>query len=65
MSGGIRALVAQLQRRGIEQVIAVPLKNEFGISVVRMIVPGLQTDLSGPRSKMGARALATLIGRLH
>jgi YcaO-like protein with predicted kinase domain len=65
LSGGIRPLVAQLQRRGIEQVIAVPLKNEFGISVVRMIVPGLQTDLTGPRSKMGARALATLIGRLH
>jgi YcaO-like protein with predicted kinase domain len=65
LSGGIRSLVAQLQRRGIEQVIAVPLKNEFGISVVRMIVPGLQTDLTGPHSKMGARALATLIGRLH
>jgi ribosomal protein S12 methylthiotransferase accessory factor len=64
-SGGIWSLVAQLKRRGIEQVIAVPLKNEFGISVVRMIVPGLQTDLAGPRSKMGARALATLIGRLH
>jgi ribosomal protein S12 methylthiotransferase accessory factor YcaO len=41
------------------------LKNAFGISVVRMIVPGLQTDLTGPRAKMGARALATLIGRLH
>jgi YcaO-like protein with predicted kinase domain len=65
LSGGIHALVAQLKRRGIEQVIAVPLKNEFGIAVVRMIVPGLQTDLTGPRSKMGARALATLIGRLH
>jgi len=65
LSGGIRALIAQLKRRGIEQVIAVPLKNDFGISVVRMIVPGLQTDLSGPRAKMGARALATLIGRLH
>jgi ribosomal protein S12 methylthiotransferase accessory factor len=65
LSGGIRALVAQLKRRGIEQVIVVPLKNKFGISVVRMIVPGLQTDLTGPRAKMGARALATLIGRLH
>jgi len=65
LGGGIRALVAELQRRGIEQVIAVPLKNEFGIVVVRMIVPGLQTDLGGSRSKMGVRALATLIGRLH
>jgi ribosomal protein S12 methylthiotransferase accessory factor len=65
LSGGIRAMVAQLQKRGIEQVIAVPLKNDFGISVVRMIVPGLQTDLTGPRSKLGVRALATLIGRLH
>jgi YcaO-like protein with predicted kinase domain len=65
LSGGIRSLVALLKRRGIEQVIAVPLRNEFGIAVVRMIVPGLQTDLTGPRSKMGARALATLIGRLH
>jgi ribosomal protein S12 methylthiotransferase accessory factor len=65
LGGSIRQLVAELQRRGIEQVIAVPLKNEFGIAVVRMIVPGLQTDLGGPRSKMGVRALATLIGRLH
>ncbi|GAB2176337.1 YcaO-like family protein [Dongia sp. agr-C8] len=65
LSGGIRALVALLQKRGIEQVIAVPLKNDFGITVVRMIVPGLQTELSGPRSKLGVRALATLIGRLH
>jgi ribosomal protein S12 methylthiotransferase accessory factor len=65
LGGGIRALITQLQSRGIEQVIAVPLKNEFGIAVVRMIVPGLQTDLGGPRSKMGVRALATLIGRLH
>lgn len=65
LSGGIRALVALLQKRGIEQVIAVPLKNEFGITVVRMIVPGLQTELTGPRSKLGVRALAALIGRLH
>ena len=65
LSGGIRALVALLQKRGIEQVIAVPLKNDFGISVVRMIVPGLQTELTGPRAKLGVRALATLIGRLH
>jgi ribosomal protein S12 methylthiotransferase accessory factor len=65
LDGGIRMLVARLQRHGIEQVIAVPIRNEFGISVVRMIVPGLQTDLGGPRSKLGARALATLIGRLH
>lgn len=65
LAGGIRSMVAELQRRGIEQVIAVPIKNEFGIAVVRMIVPGLQTDLGGPRSKMGVRALATLIGRLH
>ena len=63
--GGPRALVARLKRQGIEQVIAVPIRNEFGISVVRMIVPGLQTDLGGPRSKLGGRALATLIGRLH
>jgi ribosomal protein S12 methylthiotransferase accessory factor len=65
LSGGIRALVAQLGKRGIEQVIAVPLKNEFDVAVVRMIVPGLQTDMTGPRSKLGVRALATLIGRLH
>jgi len=65
LSGGIRALVALLRKRGIEQAIAVPLKNDFGITVVRMIVPGLQTELTGPRSKLGMRALATLIGRLH
>jgi YcaO-like protein with predicted kinase domain len=64
-AGGIQALVAHLKWRGIEQVIAVPMKNDFGIAVVRMIVPGLQTDLTGPRAKLGARALATLIGRLH
>jgi ribosomal protein S12 methylthiotransferase accessory factor len=65
LSGGIRSMVTLLQKRGIEQVIAVPLKNDFGITVVRMIVPGLQTELTGPRSKLGVRALATLIGRLH
>lgn len=65
VDGGIRALVARLKHRGIDQVIAVPIRNEFGIAVVRMIVPALQTDLGGPRSKLGARALATLIGRLH
>ena len=65
IEGGIRALVGRLKQQGIEQVIAVPIRNEFGISVVRMVVPGLQTDLGGPRSKLGGRALATLIGRLH
>ena len=62
---GVRPLVAQLLRHGIQQVVAVPIKNSFGISVVRMIVPGLQTEIAGPRSKLSTRALATLIGRLH
>jgi len=65
LGGGVRSLVAALGRRGINQVIAVPIKNEFGIVVVRVIVPGLQTEMTGPRSKLSPRALATLIGRLH
>jgi ribosomal protein S12 methylthiotransferase accessory factor YcaO len=47
------------------QIAVVPIANDFGISVVRLIVPGLQTELTGSRSKLGRRALAKLVGRLQ
>lgn len=61
----VRLLVETLRLGGIEQVVAVPIANDFGISVVRVIVPGLQTELTGLRSKIGRRALVKLLGRLH
>jgi len=43
----------------------VPIANDFDIAVVRMIVPGLQTELTGGRSKLGLRALSAVLGRLN
>jgi YcaO-like protein with predicted kinase domain len=58
-------LVERLKERGIEQAVVVPIANDFGISVVRVIVPGLQTELTGQRSKLGRRALMKLVARLQ
>ena len=55
-------LAAQLDRLravGIEEAVAVDLtKPEFGIAVVRMVVPGLEGLDSSPDYLMGARARA-------
>lgn len=57
----IRALVARLQASGLSQIVSVPLSNPFGIAVVRVIVPGLQTEIVDAKGSLGARALAVLM----
>ena len=61
----IPVILAELGRRGIRDIVAVPIPNDFGIAVTRVIVPGLQTELTGTRSKLGRRALIRLFGRLR
>jgi len=61
----VTILLERLRERGIEQAIVVPIANPFEISVLRVIVPGLQTELTGQRSKLGRRALTKLITRLQ
>jgi len=61
----VTSILGDLGRRGIRNVVVVPIPNDFGISVMRVIVPGLQTELTGTRSKLGRRALIRLFGRLH
>jgi len=61
----IQALVRRLGRLGIQQVVAVLIANDLGIEVVRVIVPGLQTEITGSSSKLGRRALLKLVGRLQ
>jgi YcaO-like protein with predicted kinase domain len=58
-------LAERLKECGIEEMVVVPIANDFGISVLRVIVPGLQTELTGQRSKLGRRALMKLITRLQ
>jgi ribosomal protein S12 methylthiotransferase accessory factor len=47
----------QLRSAGIARVIAVDLtRPEFGIPVVRMVIPGLEGDIRHPHYVAGARA---------
>ena len=47
-----------LRAAGVKAAIAVDLtRPEFGIPVVRMIVPGLEWDCTHPRYVRGRRAL--------
>jgi ribosomal protein S12 methylthiotransferase accessory factor len=49
----------RLQASGVEQVIAVDLtKPEFGLPVVRVVVPGLESPHDDPRYVAGVRARA-------
>jgi ribosomal protein S12 methylthiotransferase accessory factor len=61
----IAILLERLKERGIEQAVVVPIANDFEIAVLRVIVPGLQTELTGQRSKLGRRALMKLVSRLQ
>jgi YcaO-like protein with predicted kinase domain len=59
----IEATLAALQRSGIAEAVAVDVgKPAFGLSVVRVVVPGLEAALEGPRSAYvpGRRASALL-----
>jgi len=58
-------LLERLRETGIRQVIAVDLsKPEFGIPVVRMVIPFLEGLNEPPKCTPGPRALARLAGRL-
>jgi YcaO-like protein with predicted kinase domain len=66
LEADVGAILAALRRAGIEQAVCVDLtKPEFGIPVVRVVVPGLETYhhvpgyLPGPRARRQLEALAT------
>ncbi len=57
----IQQIVRSLTRHGIDQVIAVPLSSpDFPVSVVRVIVPGLEVEISGDNIQLGLRAVHVL-----
>ncbi|MFH1158622.1 MAG: YcaO-like family protein [Pseudomonadota bacterium] len=59
----IAVLLRQLRKIGIREVIAVDLtRPEFGIPVVRVIIPGLEGVLSDTDILLGRRARETLGG---
>ena len=54
----LRWALGRLRAVGVEQAIAVDLtRPEFGIPVVRLVVPGLEWDPHHPNYRPGARAL--------
>lgn len=61
----LELMIQRLGEHGISQLVAVPIENDFGISVVRVLVPGLQTEITGSSSKLGRRALIKLARRLQ
>ncbi|KQV65268.1 YcaO-like family protein [Rhizobium sp. Root1220] len=59
----IHHIIARLRARGIEQVVAVPLPHpRLPVSVVRVIVPGLEVDVSGEFIQLGLRAVSAMQG---
>ncbi len=59
----IEATLAALQRSGMAEAVAIDVgKPAFGLAVVRVVVPGLEAALEGPRSAYvpGRRASALL-----
>lgn len=59
VGGDVRWELDRLQEIGIERVIAVDLtRPELGIPVVRMVVPGLESDCRNPEYLPGKRAQA-------
>ena len=54
-------LLQKLQRAGVQQVIAVDLtKSQFGIPVVRIVIPYLETGNTSSKYAPGPRAKAML-----
>jgi YcaO-like protein with predicted kinase domain len=58
----VETLVRSLVSKGLGSVIAVPLEAPSEVCVVRMLVPELETEMTGKRSTIGRRALRTLVG---
>ncbi|MBV9113963.1 MAG: YcaO-like family protein [Hyphomicrobiales bacterium] len=53
----LRAILERLRKAGMGEAIAVELtRAEFGIPVVRVVIPGLEGDSSHPDYRRGARA---------
>ncbi|TAZ70960.1 hypothetical protein ELH72_28915 (plasmid) [Rhizobium ruizarguesonis] len=53
----------RLTATGIEQIVVVPFTHRaLPISVVRVIVPGLEVDISGQYIQLGMRAVNTIRG---
>ncbi|TAY30958.1 hypothetical protein ELH88_27605 (plasmid) [Rhizobium ruizarguesonis] len=53
----------RLTATGIEQIVVVPFPHRaLPISVVRVIVPGLEVDISGQYIQLGIRAVNTIRG---
>jgi ribosomal protein S12 methylthiotransferase accessory factor len=57
-------LLGRLRRAGIRSVIAVPLANEDGFSVAKVLVPELEHLAGERRTRFGARALRAMAGAL-
>lgn len=57
----IGILLDRLKAVGIDQVVAVPLINDTGMAVARVIIPGLQTEMVDGDGAMGARAFSVLL----
>jgi len=59
----IRQIAGRLTATGIEQIVVVPFAHgTLPVSVVRLIVPGLEVDISGQYIQLGMRAVNTLRG---
>lgn len=59
----IRHILDRLRARGIEQVVTLPIPHpRLPVSVVRVIVPGLEVDVSGEFIQLGLRAIGAMQG---
>lgn len=59
----IRHILDRLAERGINQVVAVPLPHpRLPVSVVRVIIPGLEVDVDGEFIQLGLRAVGAMQG---
>ncbi|MGO6728008.1 hypothetical protein ELI54_29305 (plasmid) [Rhizobium ruizarguesonis] len=59
----ISHIADRLTATGIEQIVVVPFPHRaLPISVVRVIVPGLEVDISGQYIQLGMRAVNTIRG---
>ncbi len=66
INGTIEHLVGRLKLAGIKQVIAVPMQDAgLPVSVVRVIVPGLEVELFGQYMQLGIRAANTIRRSQH
>lgn len=66
INGTIDYLVSRLKLAGIRQVVAVPMQDAgLPVSVVRVIVPGLEVELYGQYLQLGIRAANTIRRSRH